>query len=173
MILHNEGTKRRKSIRLLAIMATLLLIMVGAAAVNAGTADDETAPEQKLDNKNGCMLVSEIKETIGRGVPVQSVSTNTESHNTYDEIKPGECKRIGPRALHIGDVLSINQSYIGGDLKLYLLEYNDRTLEDGKLMENNSNYTISEDGHYYFLLVNKSKKTSSTNIEVAVQTQIN
>ncbi|ALS28554.1 BlaR1 peptidase M56 [Paenibacillus sp. 32O-W] len=175
MILNHKGAERRKSVRLLAMMAALLLAVFGMSAVYAAVSahDASLKSERQSDIKSECALVSEIRTGIGP-VAVEVVTTSSEYFNTYDEIKPGECKRFGGYTLHKGDVVSPNYAYTGGDLQVYLLEYDARTLEDGILMGSGANYTIPEDGHYYFLLRNTSQHgKSSVNVEMSVPIQVN
>jgi len=175
MILKNEG-KPRKSVRLFATLSTLMIMIVGIFAVYAAVSAKELplVSAQELGNGNGCSLVSSISKEIGHPVPVELIPASRETSDTFDEIKPGDCRRLGGDTLHAGDVVTLNYTYTGGDLKVYLLEYDAQTLEDGKLMASNSNYTIPANGHYYLLLQNRSQNgTTSKNINITVQTQIN
>lgn len=175
MILNNEG-KPRKSIRLFATLSTLMIMIIGIFAIYAAVSAKELpqVSSQESGNQNGCMLVSSISKELGRSVPVEVISASRVTSDTYDEIKPGECRRLGGDTLHVGDNVTLKYTHTGGDLKVYLLEYDAQTLEDGKLMASDSNYTIPKDGHYYFLFVNSSEDGSaSKNINITVQTQVN
>ncbi|GIQ66988.1 hypothetical protein PACILC2_55560 [Paenibacillus cisolokensis] len=173
MILKTDGAKRKKYVRLFATMATLLLMIFGTSAVY-GAMSAHDAPlksDQVVFNQNGCALVSDKVQNIGP-VAVEQLTASIESFDTYDEIKPGECENLGGSTLHKGDVISLKYAYTGGDLKVYLLEYDAQTLEDGRLMDSGSNYTIPEDGHYYFILQNGSQTESSEEVEMSVRYQI-
>lgn len=186
MILQSDGVKRKKSIRLFSIMAALSLVIFGAAAVYAGSAydtllkerDRETSQrmEEAVDRspsqpESKYVLYSDIRKNIGP-LAVELVRNSGEYSAAYDELKPGESKSFGGYALRKGDVVSLKYDYTGDDLELYLLEYDDLSLEDGRFMESNSNYTIPEDGHYYFLLQNRSQEPIE-NIEVVFHFQVN
>ena len=173
MIMNTGGAKGGKSVRLIATMAALLLMMFTSSIVY-GAIGKQVAPQKPVQaafNPNGCSLVSEIAQNVGPAT-VEVLTASTEGTGTYDEIQPGECKNWGGSALHKGDVVSLKYAFRGGDLKVYLLEYNARTLEDGRLMDNGSTYTIPEDGNYYFILRNESKTASSEKVEISVQYQI-
>jgi len=173
LILKNEGAKRRRSIRLLAIMATLSLVIFGTSAVYAAVSahDAQLKSQQELGKEDEYVLLSDARKNSG-SLAVEKVTTSSEYFHAHDEIKPGVSKRFGGYALHKGDVVSLNYAYTGGGLRLYLLDYDAQTLEDGRLIESNSSYTIPEDGNYYFLLQNRSEE-SSENVKVVVQVQVN
>ena len=185
MILQSDGVKRRKSIRLFSVMAALSLVIFGAAAVYAGSAydtplkdrDRETVQrkEEAVDRypsqpESKYVLYRDIRKNIGP-LAVELVRDSGEYSAAYDVLKPGESKSFGGYALHKGDVVSLKYEYTGDDLELYLLEYDDLSLEDGRFMESNSSYTIPEDGHYYFLLQNRSQEPIE-NIEVVFHFQV-
>ncbi|MWC27583.1 M56 family metallopeptidase [Paenibacillus sp. MMS18-CY102] len=169
MILKNKGTKR-KSIKILSGVVTLFLILGGSAAVYAGSITTKSVPELN-DAKPGVVLLSEIKKESNIELTVEKVSSR-EYQTAYTEIKPGASKGFGGYALKNGDSLTPKFSSAGGDLKVYLLEYEDQVLEDGKLLSSNNKYNLAESGNYYFVLVNEGQ-TSSTNVELSVQLQVN
>ncbi|MBD2871885.1 M56 family metallopeptidase [Paenibacillus arenilitoris] len=169
MILNNKGAKR-KSIQLLSGVVTLFIILGGSAAVYAGSINAKSVTELN-DSKPGVVLLSEIKKEGNIELAVEKAASR-EYLTAYKEIHPGESKGFGGYALKKGDSLTPTFSSAGGELKVYLLEYDDQALEDGELLNSNSKHNLVESGNYYFVLVNEGH-TSSTNVELAVQLQVN
>lgn len=167
MILKKDSAKRIKSIRLFSIVTTLILVVVGATAVYAGSINNEVKSEWEVVNKEGCLLKS---QEIGKGAPVMGVTSNKELalHVPDNTLNPGDCKSYGSMGLHQGNVLSVESSYVGGDLELYLINDEDITLDEGKLIKSGSDYIIPEDGNYYYLLINRSKNVASEHIKINV-----
>jgi len=169
MILNNRGAKR-KSIRILSVVMTIVMLLGGSVVVYAGSIKEPANVPEQGGAGRGVVLLSEIIKDGEIELAVEKAASRAYL-SAYEEIKPGEGKGFGGYALKKGDSLTPTFSFAGGKLKVYLVEYDDQTLEDGELLNSNSKYDLDESGNYYFVLVNEGS-SSSTDVEIAVQLQV-
>lgn len=154
MTFDNKNKRDKLVFRIFAVVAILILATIGTITTYA--------------------ISNQKKEAINENSNSFTVEKVTAEEYTgeFDEIKSGDSKSFGGYALQKGSSFTINYKTTSNDLDVYLVEYHNKSLNDAQIIENNSDYKIPQDGHYYFLLKNCSE-TEDINNKVEISVKIN
>lgn len=159
MLLNVKKTKKH-----IAVLAVAAILVIGASGVAVAAYAANNTP--KLVEKS----LSQDKDF---GTAVESITESVTFSNSYGEIKSGEDVRFGGYALHKGDIVNLDYSFSGSNLKVSIFEYSDVSYLDGKTIENKSSYEIPKDGNYYFIIQNPTQNDKpSKDIEITIHVDL-